>query len=171
MNRLVKRVNWNILGGNINRRYRVKIGNIGKKKDGFYDLIALIVTCLIEWKLPHKYIGEVKIGSLVACYSVITTHKSPIDSVISQCYDENQIFFDKNLSFKKSLLGVATNNGVNILYADLLKSFVALRLVYNKPMDEIYFHKFKLQDISDYKIEKRNKLINKVLENESCDEE
>lgn len=162
-------MNWNILGTSTRKAYKIPIGNIRKKKDGFFDLIALIFTCLIEWKLPHKYIGEVKIGNLVACYSVITTSKS-IDSAISECYDENQIFFDKNLSFKKSLLGVATNNDINILYADLLKSFISLRLVYNRPMDEIYFHKFKLQDISEYKIEKRDKLINKILENESVNE-
>lgn len=121
------------------------------------DKFFLYLECLFKGKLPIKYQGIYIIENIwVIHYECLSVNPLNVDEAIKKCihirYSAlHNKFYANDENFK--LLGE--------LFESTLKAFVSLDAILNK--QTIFFNQFKLQDFSEYKRERRNSILNNLI--------
>ena len=124
------------------------------------DKFFIYLECLFKGKLPIKYQGIYIIESIwVIHYSCLSVNPMSIDDLIKRCIHIRY----KSLHDKFSQLKATDEDlkALNNLFENTLKAFVTLDSILKK--QSIFFNQFKLQDYSEYKTERRNSILNNLI--------
>lgn len=124
------------------------------------DKFFIYLESLFKGKLPIKYEGIYIVENIwVIHYSCLSVNPISIDDAIKRCiHIRYKSLHNRFLQLK------ATDEdlkALNNLFESTLKAFVTLDSILNK--QSIFFKQFKLQDYSEYKTERRDSIINNLI--------
>lgn len=129
-----------------------------------YDIFFIYAeSLLIRGKLPYKYKGSYNLDdSWILHYDAISSTELDINYLIKDSVNTRWLPLQQRFSeIKKTLTKREDIFDFNDLFAKTLKSSILLTVIIKNK--DIYFKKFKLQDYSEYKSERRNSIINNLL--------
>ncbi len=129
-----------------------------------YDIFFIYAeSLLIRGKLPYKYKGSYNLDdSWILHYESISSTELDINHIIGDSVHTRWLPLQQRFSeIQKTLTKREDIFDFNDLFARTLKSSITLNVIIKNK--DIYFKKFKLQDYSEYKSERRNSIINNLL--------
>jgi hypothetical protein len=113
--------------------------------------------------MPYKYKGSYNLNDFwILHYDAISSTELEINHIIRDSVHTRWLPLQQKFSeIQKTLTKREDIFDFNDLFARTLKSSITLNT--NLKNKDIYFKKFKLQDYSEYKSERRNSIINNLL--------
>lgn len=124
------------------------------------DKFFIYFESFFRGRLPIKYKGTYIIENIwVIHYECLSANTLNIDDAIKSCiHIRYKTLQDKFLQLKVSGEDLKS---LNDLFEDVLKSLITLNLTLKN--QSIFFNHFKLQDYSEYKSERRDSIINNLI--------